>query len=249
MREDGRSEQKLRKVKITRNYIKHAEGSCLIEIGSTRVICTASFEDKVPPFLKGKGSGWITAEYGMLPRSCRRRTPREAARGRVGGRTHEIQRLIGRSLRAVTDLDQLGEITIWMDCDVIQGDGGTRCASITGAFLALIDALIKLKKDKIISVLPVRDFVAAVSVGILKGTPLLDLNYQEDSNAEVDMNVVMTGRGEFIEIQGTAEQRPFSRQQMDVLLNLAGKGIKELINIQEKILGDKIDGIGHSHQK
>ena len=240
MREDGRSEQKLRKVKITRNYIRHAEGSCLIEIGSTRVICTASFEDKVPPFLKGKGSGWITAEYGMLPRSCRRRTPREAARGRVGGRTHEIQRLIGRSLRAVTDLEGLGEITLWMDCDVIQGDGGTRCASITGAFIALVDALVRLKKDKVISVLPIRDFVAAVSVGVLKGKPLLDLNYQEDSNAEVDMNVIMTGRGEFIEIQGTAEQKPFTREQMDILINLARKGIKDLIDIQTKAIGHKL---------
>ncbi len=241
MREDGRSEQKLRKVKITRNYIKDAEGSCFIEIGSTRVICTASFEDRVPLFLKGKGSGWITAEYGMLPRSCRRRIPREVARGKVGGRTHEIQRLIGRSLRAITDLTGLGEITLWMDCDVIQGDGGTRCASITGAFIALVDALVRLKKDKVISVLPIRDFVAAVSVGLLKGKPLLDLSYKEDSNAEVDMNVIMTGRGEFIEIQGTAEQRPFTRQQMDILLDLARKGIKELISVQKKLLGSELD--------
>lgn len=249
MREDGRSEQKIRKVKITRNYIRDAEGSCFIEMGSTRVICTASFEDRVPLFLKGKGSGWITAEYGMLPRSCQRRIPREAARGKVGGRTHEIQRLIGRSLRAVTDLMGLGEITLWMDCDVIQADGGTRCASITGAFIALVDALVRLKKDKVISLLPIRDFVAAVSVGILKGKHLLDLDYKEDSNAEVDMNVIMTGRGEFIEIQGTAEQRPFTGQQMDILLNLARKGIKELINIQKKLLGSKIDGTSHSHQK
>ena len=249
MREDGRSEQKIRKVKITRNYIRDAEGSCFIEMGSTRVICTASFEDRVPLFLKGKGSGWITAEYGMLPRSCQRRIPREAARGKVGGRTHEIQRLIGRSLRAVTDLEGLGEITLWMDCDVIQADGGTRCASITGAFIALVDALVRLKKDKVISLLPIRDFVAAVSVGILKGKHLLDLDYKEDSNAEVDMNVIMTGQGEFIEIQGTAEQRPFTGQQMDILLNLARKGIKELINIQKKLLGSKIDGTSHSHQK
>jgi len=249
VREDGRSEQKIRKVKITRNYIRDAEGSCFIEVGSTRIICTASFEDRVPLFLKGKGSGWITAEYGMLPRSCQRRIPREAARGKVGGRTHEIQRLIGRSLRAVTDLEGLGEITLWMDCDVIQADGGTRCASITGAFIALVDALVRLKKDKVISLLPIRDFVAAVSVGILKGKHLLDLDYKEDSNAEVDMNVIMTGQGEFIEIQGTAEQRPFTGQQMDILLNLARKGIKELINIQKKLLGSKIDGTSHSHQK
>ena len=241
MREDGRSEQKIRKIKITRNYIKDAEGSCFIEMGSTRVICTASFEDRVPLFLKGKGSGWITAEYGMLPRSCQRRIPREAARGKVGGRTHEIQRLIGRSLRAVTNLAELGEITLWMDCDVIQADGGTRCASITGAFIALVDALVRLKKDKVISVLPIRDFVAAVSVGLLKGKPLLDLNYQEDSNAEVDMNVIMTGRGEFVEIQGTAEQKPFTAQQMDTLVNLARKGIKDLIDVQTKAIGHKLN--------
>lgn len=238
IRQDQRGFDKLRKVKITRNYIKFAEGSCLIELGNTKVICTASLEDGVPPFLKGRGTGWITAEYGMLPRSCNTRIPREASKGKIGGRTHEIQRLIGRSLRSVADLVKLGERTIWIDCDVLQGDGGTRCASITGSFIALADALSKLKKDKIINEVPLSDFVAATSVGIIKDETMLDLNYEEDSQAEVDMNVVMTGAGKFIEIQGTAEGEPFTQAQMDKLVALAKKGIKELIEIQKEILGD-----------
>jgi len=236
VRAGGRSYQNLRKVKITRNYIKYAEGSCLIEMGNTRVICTASVEDKVPQFLKGKGTGWITAEYGMLPRSCETRIPREGGRGRGLGRSYEIQRLIGRSLRAVAALEVLGERTIWIDCDVIQADGGTRCAAITGAFIALVDALAKLKKEKIINKLPLKDFVAATSVGILEGKPILDLTYEEDSKAWVDMNVVMTGSGKFIEVQGTAETEPFSKADMDKLIGLARKGIEELIGIQKNAL-------------
>lgn len=238
VRNDQRGLDKLRKVKITKDYIKFAEGSCLIELGNTKVICTASVEKTVPVFLKGQGSGWITAEYGMLPRSCQTRTPRESSRGKVGGRTHEIQRLIGRSLRAVVDLTKLGERTVWIDCDVLQGDGGTRCASITGSFLALADALNKLKKDKIINKLPITDFVAATSVGIIKNEAILDLNYEEDSQAEVDMNVVMTGAGKFIEVQGTAEGEPFTSVQMDKMINLAKKGIKDLIEIQKEIIGE-----------
>lgn len=236
MRVDGRSNKSLRQVKITRNFNKYAEGSCLIELGATRVVCTATVEEKLPPFLKGRGTGWITAEYGMLPRSCNQRIPREAARGKIGGRTHEIQRLIGRSLRTVVELEKLGERTIWIDCDVLQGDGGTRTAAITGAFVALVDCLEKLRKDGLFKNLPVKDYVAATSVGICNGELLLDLNYKEDSRASVDMNVVMTGKERFIEIQGTAEKEPFSKSQMDDLLNLARKGIKSLIEIQKKTL-------------
>ena len=236
MRVDGRSNKSLRQVKITRNFNKYAEGSCLIELGATRVVCTATVEEKLPPFLKGKGTGWITAEYGMLPRSCNQRIPREAARGKIGGRTHEIQRLIGRSLRTIVELEKLGERTIWIDCDVLQGDGGTRTAAITGAFVALVDCLEKLRKDGLFKNLPVKDYVAATSVGIYNGELLLDLNYKEDSRASVDMNVVMTGKERFIEIQGTAEKEPFSKSQMDDLLNLARKGIKSLIEIQKKTL-------------
>lgn len=236
MRADRRGYQKLRKVKIARDYIKYAEGSCLIEMGNTRVICTASVEEKIPPFLKGKGSGWITAEYGMLPRSCQDRVPRESTKGKVGGRSHEIQRLIGRSLRAVVELEALGDRTIWIDCDVIQADGGTRCSAITGAFIALTDALVKLRRQKLIAKLPIKDFVAATSVGILEGRPILDLTYEEDSRAWVDMNVVMTGSGKFIEVQGTAETEPFNKQEMDELLSLARKGIEELIDVQRKAL-------------
>jgi ribonuclease PH len=236
MREDGRSNSSLRQVKITRRFIKYAEGSCLIELGNTKVACTATVEEKVPPFLKGSGSGWISAEYGMLPRSCSQRIPREAARGRISGRTQEIQRLIGRSLRAVVDLTKIGERTIWIDCDVLQGDGGTRTASITGGFVALLDCLEKLRKDKLFEKLPVNDYVAATSVGICNGNLLLDLSYAEDSKACVDMNVVMTGKGKFVEIQGTAEKEPFSKRQMEDLLDLASRGIKGLIEIQKKIL-------------
>ena len=234
VRIDGRGEDKIRKVNITRNYIKYPEGSCLIEMGNTKVICTASVEESVPPFLKGTGTGWVTAEYGMLPRSCGSRIPR----GKDSGRTHEIQRLVGRSLRSVTEMKKLGERTIWIDCDVIQGDGGTRTAAITGSFIALVDAIAKIKKDGKIKEVPVRDYVAATSVGILNGALLLDLCYEEDSKAEVDMNIVMTGSGEFIEIQGTAERNPFSKEQMDKMLVLAQKGIEDLFSVQRKLVGD-----------
>jgi ribonuclease PH len=234
VRIDGRGADKLRKVVITRNFNKYAEGSCLVEFGNTRVICTASVEESVPPFLKGSGTGWVTAEYGMLPRSCDKRIPR----GKDSGRTYEIQRLVGRSLRTVTEMKNLGERAIWVDCDVIQGDGGTRTASITGSFIALVDALAKLKKAGIINNIPVKDYVAAVSVGIVNEALLLDLCYEEDSKAEVDMNVVMTGGGEFIEIQGTAEKKPFSKEKMDKMIDFAKKGIEELFSIQRKLVGD-----------
>jgi len=236
VRSDGRGPDKVRRVKITRNFIVHAEGSCLIELGQTRVICTASVEESVPPFLKGTGTGWVTSEYGMIPRSCQTRIKR----GKDSGRTYEIQRLIGRSLRAVTDIKAVGERTIWIDCDVIQADGGTRTASITGSFIALTDALNKIKKDGLISKIPVRDFVAATSVGILDGNLLLDLTYAEDSKVDVDMNIVMTGKGEFIEIQGTAERRAFSKEQMDKLLALAKEGISSLIDTQRSLLKDAL---------
>lgn len=234
VRIDGRGSDKLRKVTITRNYLKYPEGSCLIEMGNTRVICTASVEESVPPFLRNSGTGWVTAEYGMLPRSCQSRIPR----GKDSGRTYEIQRLVGRSLRSVTDMKYLGERTIWVDCDVIQGDGGTRTSAITGSFIALVDALQKLKKDGKITKVPVGDYIAATSVGILDGNMLLDLCYEEDSKAEVDMNVIMTGAGEFIEIQGTAERKPFSKEKMDSMLDFAKKGIEELFSIQRKLVGD-----------
>jgi len=234
VRIDGRGLDKLRKVTITRNYLKYPEGSCLIEMVNTRVICTASVEESVPQFLRNSGTGWVTAEYGMLPRSCQSRIPR----GKDSGRTYEIQRLVGRSLRSVTDMKYLGERTIWIDCDVIQGDGGTRTAAITGSFISLVDALQKLKKDGKIAKVPVGDYIAATSVGILDGNMLLDLCYEEDSKAEVDMNVIMTGSGEFIEIQGTAERRPFSKEKMDSMLDFAKKGIAELFTIQRKLVGD-----------
>ena len=237
-RTDGRGRDELRPAKVTTGYLKHAEGSCLIELGDTRVVCAASLEEKVPSFLKGKGEGWVTAEYGMLPRATTTRSQREVSRGAPSGRTHEIQRLIGRSLRAVVDLKALGERTVWVDCDVIQADGGTRCASITGAFIALVDALRRLRKQGSLAALPVRDFVAAVSVGRVKDAILLDLNYEEDSTAHVDMNVVKTGDGRFVEVQGTAEGQPFSEDEMRQLLATADKGIRELIAIQKKALGD-----------
>lgn len=234
-RSDGRRPQQLRPVSIERNVIRHAEGSVLVSFGDTRVICTASVEDSVPPFLRGKGSGWVTAEYGMLPRSTGTRNPRESTRGKVGGRTHEIQRLIGRSLRAVTDLALLGERTIFIDCDVIQADGGTRTASITGAWVALADAVDRLISAGTITGHPVRERVAAVSVGIIDGTPLLDLCYEEDSRADVDMNVVMTESLRFVEIQGTAEGAPFTGDEMDAMRSLAVAGIKELLDIQRRV--------------
>ncbi|UCH11999.1 MAG: ribonuclease PH [Candidatus Omnitrophota bacterium] len=236
MRDDGRGNQGLREVTIKKDFLKYAEGSCLIEMGNTKVICSASVIDGVPPFLKNSGKGWVTAEYGMLPRSCKMRTPRESSRGKMGGRTNEIQRLIGRSLRAVVDTSVLGERTIWIDCDVIQGDGGTRAASITGAFIALADALRRMRKDGLIEDLPLADYVASVSVGIVNGKIILDLTYREDSQADVDMNIVMTEKGKFIEIQGTAEGRPFTKTDMDHMLELAKKGIEKLIRKQKEVL-------------
>ena len=226
----------LRPVRITRRFTRHAEGSVLVEFGETRVLCTASVEDKVPGFLKGKGSGWVTAEYGMLPRATHTRGAREAAAGRQSGRTQEIQRLIGRALRTVTDLPALGERQVTIDCDVLQADGGTRCASITGAMVALADAVAWLKAKGVVTREPLRDFVAAVSVGIVGGVPSLDLDYAEDSACDTDMNVVMTGGGGFVEVQGTAEKAPFSRDEMDRLLALATKGIAEIVAMQKASL-------------
>lgn len=234
---DGREREQLRPVKITRNYIKHAEGSVLIEMGDTKVICTASVDEKVPPFLKGMGKGWITSEYGMLPRSTEVRKVRDAARGKVDGRTMEIQRLIGRALRSVVNLEELGENTIFIDCDVIQADGGTRTASITGAFVALFDAINKMKADGKVKNMPIQSYVAAVSVGIKDGEIILDLNYAEDSTCQVDMNLVMTEKGELVEIQGTGEEKPFTRQEMEEMIRIGQKGILELINIQKESLG------------
>ena len=236
MRPSQRQPDQLRTVRITRNYTKHAEGAVLIECGDTKVICTASIEDKVPGFLKGKNQGWLTAEYGMLPRATHTRIDREAARGKQTGRTQEIQRLIGRSLRAVVDLAKLGERTIHIDCDVIQADGGTRTASITGAFVAVHDAIAHLLAQKLLSESPLRDHVAAISVGIYQGKPVLDLDYIEDSDCDTDMNIVMTGSGGFVEIQGTAEGAPFSHAEMNSLLALADKGIRELVAVQRQAL-------------
>ena len=232
-RPSGRRADQLRPVRITRHYTKHAEGSVLIEFGDTKVLCTASIEDRVPGFLKGKGQGWMTAEYGMLPRSTHTRSDREAARGKQSGRTQEIQRLIGRSLRAVTDLTALGERTLQLDCDVIQADGGTRTASITGAWVAARDAIATLQKAGLVTGNPLKDQVAAISVGIFEGMPVLDLDYAEDSNCDTDMNIVMTGAGHFVEIQGTAEGAAFTRVEMNSLLDLAGGGIGELIELQK----------------
>ena len=234
---NDRAPGELRPTTITPHFSIHAEGSVLIEVGFTRVICTASIEDKVPPFLRGAGKGWVTAEYGMLPRATSTRSGREAAAGKVGGRTMEIQRLIGRSLRSVIKLEQLGERTIWLDCDVIQADGGTRCASITGAFVALVLALGKLKAKDQLRTIPVADYVAATSVGIVGGMPLLDLAYEEDSKADVDMNIVKTSDGRFIEIQGTAEAEPFGTDALTGLLALADKGINDLVIKQREIVG------------
>jgi XTP/dITP diphosphohydrolase len=238
VRADHRAVDKIRKVKITRDYNKYAEGSCLMELGGTRVICTASVENRVPPWLKDTGTGWVTAEYGMIPRSCKTRIFRDEQRGKTPGRTYEIQRLIGRSLRSVIDTAGLGERTIYLDCDVLQADGGTRTASITGSFIALADAVRKLNKDSLVKAPVIKDYVAATSVGIYKGTAVLDLTYEEDVAAEVDMNIVMTAKGRFIEIQGTAEKNPFSKNQLEELLDLAKKGIRELTAIQRKELPD-----------
>jgi ribonuclease PH len=236
MRPDGRKNNEIRPVKIQRNFLETAEGSVLISMGNTRVICTASIEDRVPPFLKDQKRGWITAEYSMLPRATHSRTMRESVSGKVSGRTHEIQRLIGRALRSVVDLSGLGERTIWLDCDVLQADGGTRTASITGAFLCLSEALKYAVRNGLIEKIPLKDYLAAISVGIVKGEPLIDLCYSEDSTAEVDMNVVMTGSGKFVEIQGTAEGLPFSKSALDSLLKLADEGINHLIGIQKQFI-------------
>jgi ribonuclease PH len=236
IRPSQRANDQLRAIEIIRHYTKHAEGSVLVKFGDTHVICTASVEEKVPGFLKGKGQGWVTAEYGMLPRSTGSRMDREAARGKQSGRTQEIQRLIGRSLRAVIDLQKLGERTIHFDCDVIQADGGTRTASITGAYVAMVDAVSTLLQKGLLTETPIKDSVGAISVGVYQGTPVLDLDYIEDSDCDTDMNVVMTGNGGFVEIQGTAEGEPFSRDTMNQMLDLAAKGIAEIANIQQQAL-------------
>ena len=244
MRSDNRLPNQLRETTITPNYLVHAEGSVLIEAGRTKVICTASVEDRVPPFLRNTGKGWVTAEYGMLPRATNTRMQREASIGKVGGRTQEIQRLIGRSLRSVTNLAALGERTVWIDCDVIQADGGTRTASITGAFVALALALEGLRKREVIKSIPLLDYVAAISVGIVDGEALLDLAYEDDSRAEVDMNIVKTGDGRFIEVQGTAEAMPFGRDALNDLLDLADHGIRQLVEKQRAIVGHLVKSAG-----
>lgn len=236
-RPSNRANNELRQIEIIRNYTKHAEGSVLVKFGDTQVLCTASVDEKVPPFLRGKNQGWVTAEYGMLPRSTGSRMLREASQGKQSGRTQEIQRLIGRSLRAIIDLGKLGERSIQIDCDVIQADGGTRTASITGAYVALHDAISHLLKKGLITESPLRDFVAAISVGVYKGVPVLDLDYIEDSGCDTDMNVVITGNGGFVEIQGTAEGEPFLREDMDAMLDLAQDGIRSLISRQKAALG------------
>jgi ribonuclease PH len=240
MRSDQRPANQLRETTITPDFLVHAEGSVLIQSGQTKVICTASVEDRVPPFLRNTGKGWVTAEYGMLPRATSTRTTREASSGKVGGRTQEIQRLIGRSLRAVTNMQALGERTIWIDCDVIQADGGTRTASITGAFVALALALERLRQRDVLRTIPLLDHVAAISVGIVGGEPLLDLAYEDDSRADVDMNIVKTGNGRFIEVQGTAEAMPFGRDALNSLLDLADQGIAQLIEKQRALVGHLI---------
>ncbi|MDF2653837.1 MAG: rph [Bacillota bacterium] len=235
---DNRDFDQLRAVKITNNYLMHAEGSVLMEMGNTKVICTASVEEKTAQHLKGTGKGWITAEYGMLPRSTETRKIRDSSRGKIDGRTMEIQRLIGRALRSVVDMDRLGERTIWIDCDVIQADGGTRTASITGAFVAMVDAMKWMKEKGMIDAIPVKAFVSAVSVGIVGDETVLDLPYAEDSKAKVDMNVVMTDQGEYIEVQGTGEDSPFQPSQLQEMLELAAKGCKDLVSVQKEVLGD-----------
>jgi len=237
LRQDGRMEGQIRPVKISRDFIKYAEGSVLIEMGGTKVICTASVEEKVPPFLKDKGRGWVTAEYAMLPRATQDRTQREAVKGRQGGRTLEIQRLVGRSLRAVTDMAEMGERTVWIDCDVIQADGGTRTASITGAFIALADAFAVLKRKNLIKKRPLTDYLAAISVGKVGGQIMVDLAYEEDSLAEVDMNMVMTGRGRYVELQGTAERAPFEKKDLDEFVAVGWRAIQDLVALQKELVG------------
>ncbi len=237
-RADGRANDETRPVEITRRYLEFAEGSVLVKFGSTHVICTATAEEKVPSFMKGTGRGWITAEYSMLPRSSPQRIRRESTAGKVKGRTQEIQRLIGRSLRAVFDLDSLGERTITVDCDVIQADGGTRTASVTGAYVAVMDTLTALKEKGMLEEIPVLDSIAGVSVGVVEGTPVLDLDYKEDSAAEVDMNIIMTGAGKFVEVQGTAESDPFSKEALDSIIALGTAGISELTELQRRVLSE-----------
>ncbi|MGC3972802.1 MAG: ribonuclease PH [Nitrospira sp.] len=234
---DGRQRDQIRPVKVTRNFTKHAEGSVLIEMGDTKVICTASVEEKVPPFLKGKGTGWVTAEYAMLPRATHDRSPRESVKGKQGGRTLEIQRLVGRALRAVIDTGRMGERTIWIDCDVIQADGGTRTASITGSFIALADAITVLKKKDLLKVNPLTDYLAAISIGKVGGQVMVDLAYEEDSHAEVDLNLVMTGAGQYVEVQGTAERTPFNKKDMDEFLDMGWGAIRELVDLQKSLIG------------
>ena len=238
LRHDGRAKGQTRPVTITRNFLQHPEGSVLIEMGATKVICTASVEEKVPPFLRDKGQGWVTAEYAMLPRATKERTQREASRGKQGGRTVEIQRLVGRALRAVTNMSKLGERTIWIDCDVIQADGGTRTASITGAFVALADACMTLKKKELVKKNPLTDFLAAISVGKVGGEVMVDLCYEEDSLADVDMNLIMTGKGRFVEVQGTAERDAFDKKEFDEFLDIGWKAIQELVEIQRDLIGN-----------
>lgn len=241
MRIDGRESNELREVKITRNYLLHPQGSVLMEMGNTKIICTAMLDDRVPHFLKGSNTGWLTSEYSMLPGATPSRKIRDSSRGRIDGRTQEIQRLIGRSLRGVVDMSKMGERTLWIDCDVIQADGGTRTAAITGSYIAMVDAFYSAHKEGIINTIPISNYVAAISVGISKDGPILDLCYEEDSKALVDMNVVMTEDGRFIEIQGTGEEATFSRKELNSLLELAEKGIKELIDIQRVALADITD--------
>lgn len=247
MRNDQRKINSLRPITITPNFVKHPEGSVLIQVGDTKVICNASIEDRVPPFMRGQGKGWITAEYAMLPRATDQRNIRESSKGKVSGRTMEIQRLIGRALRSVVDLDKIGERTVWVDCDVIQADGGTRTASITGAFVAVVLAFGKLLDIKKISKMPVTDFLGAISVGVLPdGTEILDLNYEEDFKAHVDMNIVMTGSGKFVEIQGTGEEATFSTDQLQVMLQLANEGIEQILVKQKETLGQLADRVGET---
>lgn len=247
MRNDERKSNQLRNITITPDFIKHPEGSVLIQVGGTKVICNASIEDRVPPFMRGQGKGWITAEYAMLPRATDRRNIRESSKGKVSGRTMEIQRLIGRALRAIVDLNKIGERTIWVDCDVIQADGGTRTASITGAFVAVVKAFGTLLDKKVLTKMPVTDFLVATSVGVLTdGNEILDLNYEEDSKAQVDMNVVMTGDGEFVEIQGTGEETTFSTSQLQNMLSLANEGLTQLMEKQREILGTLADRVGET---
>lgn len=250
MRNDQRSVDSLRPINITAHYINHPEGSVLIEVGDTKVICNASIEDRVPPFMRGQGKGWITAEYAMLPRATAQRNIRESSKGKVSGRTMEIQRLIGRALRSVVDLDKIGERTVWVDCDVIQADGGTRTGSISGAFIAVVLAFGKLLENRTITKMPVTDFLAATSVGVLPdGEEILDLNYEEDSQAHVDMNIVMTGAGEFVEIQGTGEEATFTNNQLQAMLKLANDGIQQIFEIQKESLGELTERFGETVKK